>query len=73
MNDTNTAWTVSCRRKDYAGVKVVVLGAELITKKLSTIILSWVIFCVGKLNKTFIRATVKAAFMVFLSLPCSLK
>ena len=27
-----TAWTVSCRKKDYAGVKVVVLGAELITK-----------------------------------------
>ena len=38
-------------------------------KKLSTIVLSWVIFCVGK----FIRATVKAAFLFFLSLPFSLK
>ena len=62
-----TAWTVSrtgegCRTWSRAD-----------NKKLSTIILSWVVFCVWNFNRNFIRATVKAAFLFFLSLPFSSK
>ena len=60
-----TAWTVLCRRKDYAGVKVVVLGAELITKSFLQL------FSLGL--SSVLESLVKAAFIVFLSLPCSLK
>ena len=51
-----TAWSVS-------GVKVVVLGAD--DENLSTIILSWVVFCAWKFNRNFIHATVKATFLFF--------
>ena len=48
------------------------LGAD--NKNLSTIILPWVDFsCAWKCNRNFIHATVKAAFLFFLSLSFSLK
>ena len=61
------AWTVSCRSE---GCRT---WSRADDRKLSTIIFSCVIFYVGKFNRNFIRATVKAAFLFFLSLPFSFK
>ena len=62
-----TTWTVSCRSE---GCRT---WSRADNKKLSTIILSWVVFCVWKFNRNFIRATAKAAFIFFFSLPFSSK
>ena len=61
---TNILWMTLIKAWTVSGVKVVVLGAD--DENLSSIILSWVVFCTfkWKLNRNFIHATVKAVFFV---------
>ena len=61
-NDTNNC--VDCLRSE---------GFRTWDENLSTIIFSWVVFCAWKFSRNFIHATVKAAFLFFLSPSFSLK